>query len=201
MPGIKIDGNNVIEVFRTARRAIEGARQGKGPTLIECMTYRWRGHVGTNLDLDKGLRSKEELDYWMNKCPIETLERSLSRHNILSESERSQIHRSIEEEIKEAIAFAKENQHREAGHVCVKTARLTEGVNKVHFLHQAARQFVLARSYGNALTLLEEAIEEEGNASLWQQIDSLVRKFGFRLKDPTDQARGWALRRRLSGLL
>jgi len=111
MPGIRIDGNNVGEVFKVAKKAIEDARHGKGPTLIECMTYRWRGHVGPSDDLDKGLRSKEELDYWMDRCPIKALEGFLLKHDIVSESEKSQIHRSIEREIEEALTFAKESPY------------------------------------------------------------------------------------------
>lgn len=111
LPGIRIDGNNVVEVFRTAKRAINNARHGKGPALIECMTYRWRGHVGPSDDLDKGLRSKEELDYWMDRCPIKALEEYLLKHDIISMSEKDQIHRSIEQEIEEALAFAKESPY------------------------------------------------------------------------------------------
>jgi len=98
----------VVEVFTVANDAIENARRGKGPTLIECMTYRWRGHVGPNFDVDKGLRSKEELDYWMDRCPIKALESFLLKHNIVSESEKIQIRGRIEKEINEAIVFAKE---------------------------------------------------------------------------------------------
>ena len=74
VPSIRVDGNNIVEVFKVAKSAVEDARCGKGPTLIECMTYRWRGHVGPGYDLNKGLRSKEELVYWMNRCPIKALE-------------------------------------------------------------------------------------------------------------------------------
>ena len=109
MPGIQIEGNNVIEVFQTARKTIESARQGSGPVLIECLTYRWRGHVGPNLDLDKGLRTKEELDSWMTKCPIKKLEELLVKEDILSESEKNQISQKIEKEIEEAVVFAKES--------------------------------------------------------------------------------------------
>jgi len=109
MPGYQIDGNNIIEVFRTAKRAVEFARQGDGPTLLECLTYRWRGHVGPNLDLDKGLRSKEELDYWMNRCPIKGLEVFLLEQNLLSESEKIKFICQIQEEIEDAIRFAKES--------------------------------------------------------------------------------------------
>jgi pyruvate dehydrogenase E1 component alpha subunit len=111
MPGIRIDGNNVVEVFKTAKKAIEDARQGKGPTLIECMTYRWRGHVGPGDDIDKGLRSKEELDYWMDRCPVKALEEFLLQQNILSEAEKNRIGEGIDKEIEEAIVFAKESPY------------------------------------------------------------------------------------------
>ena len=111
MPGIRVDGNNVIKVFERAKEAIENARRGGGPTLIECMTYRWRGHVGPSYDLDKGLRAKEELDYWMDRCPIKALEELLLNHSILSESEKSRIYENIEKEIDEAVVFAKESPY------------------------------------------------------------------------------------------
>lgn len=111
LPGVRVDGNNVIEVYEAAQKAVEDARRGKGPTLLECMTYRWRGHVGPSDDLDKGLRSKEELDYWMDRCPIKTLERLLLKNNIVSESEKIQMCESIEKEIEGAIVFAKESPY------------------------------------------------------------------------------------------
>ncbi len=107
MPGFRVDGNNVIEVYEAAKKAVEDARRGRGPTLMECMTYRWRGHVGPSYDLDKGLRSKEELDYWMARCPIKRLEGFLLKQKIVSEAEKKQIYESIEKEIEEAIVFAK----------------------------------------------------------------------------------------------
>ena len=115
MPGIRVDGNNIFEVFSTAGKVIENARHGQGPALIECMTYRWRGHVGPNFDLDKGLRTKKELDYWMNRCPIRVLERFLSEHDILSESEKVRIYEDIDKEITEAIAFALESPYPDEG--------------------------------------------------------------------------------------
>lgn len=107
IPGIRVDGNNIVEIFKVAKKAVEDARSGKGPTLIECMTYRWRGHVGPSYDLNTGLRSKEELDYWMNRCPIKALEEFLLKYDFVSESEKSNIYESIEEEIEEALVFAK----------------------------------------------------------------------------------------------
>ncbi len=113
MPGIQLDGNNVTELFKAAKGATERARHGGGPTLIECLTYRLRGHVGPNSDLDKGLRSKKELAYWTERCPIKALENSLLAHNIIDEVEKSQIYRRIEREIEEAILFARESPYPE----------------------------------------------------------------------------------------
>ena len=106
MPGIRINGNNVVEVFETAKKAIENARSGNGPALLECLTYRWRGHVGPNYDLDKELRSQEEFDYWMSRCPIAATEKWLLDKGFISGAERDRIHEAIEQEVSDALAFA-----------------------------------------------------------------------------------------------
>jgi TPP-dependent pyruvate/acetoin dehydrogenase alpha subunit len=111
MPGLRVDGNNVVEVFQAAKRAIDDARLGRGPTLIECMTYRWRGHVGPSDDLEKGLRSKEELDYWMKRCPIKALEEFLLTQGIIAESEKIEIIESIDKEVEDSITFAKKSPY------------------------------------------------------------------------------------------
>ena len=111
MPSVRVDGNNVVEVFKVAKRAVEDAHCGKGPALIECMTYRWRGHVGPNYDLNKGLRSKEELEYWINRCPIKAIEKFLLEHDFISELEKNKIYEKIEEEIEESVVFAKESPY------------------------------------------------------------------------------------------
>ncbi|MDP2966813.1 MAG: thiamine pyrophosphate-dependent enzyme, partial [bacterium] len=74
---------------------------------------RWRGHVGFSDDLDKGLRSKKELDSWMAKCPIKRLGELLIKENILSENEKEKIGQSIEKEVEESIKFAKESPYPE----------------------------------------------------------------------------------------
>jgi pyruvate dehydrogenase E1 component alpha subunit len=111
LPGTRVDGNNVIEVYQVSSEAVAAARRGEGPALIECLTYRWRGHVGPNYDLDRGLRKQEELDYWMKKDPVKMLEASLLEHKIISVTERDRISREIEEEIEAAITFAKESPY------------------------------------------------------------------------------------------
>ena len=107
MPGIRIDGNDPLDVYLTAQQGVERARQGEGPTLIECMTYRWRGHVGPNYDIDKGLRSREELETWMDRCPVSAMENLLRRENVVSKAALEKISSDMDAEIEAALAFAK----------------------------------------------------------------------------------------------
>lgn len=72
-----VDGNDVFSVYDAAKQAIEDARLGGGPHFIECRTYRWLGHVGSRDDIDVGLRSREELNWWKARCPILSLEKFL----------------------------------------------------------------------------------------------------------------------------
>lgn len=111
MPGLRSDGNNVIEVFQTAGKIIEHARKGKGPALIEFMTYRWRGHVGPNIDVGQWLRSQEEFDSWMERCPIKALEKLLFEQRILTEPSKKKIIKEIDAEIEDAISFARESPY------------------------------------------------------------------------------------------
>jgi len=111
MPGVRIDGNNTVKVYKAAQKAIDDARQGKGPTLLECMTYRWLGHVGSNDDLDKGLRSRAELDAWLARCPIKTFEAFLLKQRIMSRAEKDRISKEIDAEIEQAYVFAKESPY------------------------------------------------------------------------------------------
>ena len=113
MPGVKVDGNNVVEVFKAAKKAVKGARSGRGPTLLECLTYRWRGHVGPNYDLDKGLRSKKELEKWMARCPVKALEELLLEQGMMTDAARAQIYGDIDREIEEALSYAKESPYPE----------------------------------------------------------------------------------------
>ncbi len=111
MPGIRVDGTNALNIFKSAKKAVDNARSGRGPTLIECMTYRWRGHVGPNYDIEKGLRNKEELDYWMNRCPIKSMETFLLESNCISNLDIMNIARDIDEEIYKAVHYAKQSPY------------------------------------------------------------------------------------------
>jgi pyruvate dehydrogenase E1 component alpha subunit len=107
MPGMRIDGNDVIEVYRTAKEAIQRARAGDGPTLIECRTYRWFEHVGPNFDWDLGYRTKEEGEEWMAKCPLKRFRKLLQENGLLSDTEHNKLTTQIDEEVEEAFQFAK----------------------------------------------------------------------------------------------
>jgi pyruvate dehydrogenase E1 component alpha subunit len=68
----RIDGNDVLEVFQTTQAVVERLRSGEGPYFLECMTYRWREHVGPHFDHDlkRTYRSREEVEGWMARCPV-----------------------------------------------------------------------------------------------------------------------------------
>jgi len=109
MPGVCVDGTDVIDVFEATREAVKRAREGEGPTLIECKAYRWRQHVGPDYDFEFGFRAKEELDEWLKKCPIEKYQKVLLNENIMSESEMTQISEQLDKEIEEAVIFGQQS--------------------------------------------------------------------------------------------
>lgn len=105
IPGYSIDGNDVIEVFNTVSNAVKRARAGKGPSLIECKTYRWFGHfVGD----PENYRSKEEVKKWKTKKdPIEMFKKKLIKEGMVGNKEFSRIENEIQKEIEDAKNFAK----------------------------------------------------------------------------------------------
>lgn len=109
--GVCIDGNDVIEVYKAAQDSINRARKGGGPSLIEAKTYRWKGHVGPEADYEKGCRPKEELLYWMERCPVKVMRELLLSRNVATESELAGIASSVTEEIEDAVKFAKESEY------------------------------------------------------------------------------------------
>jgi TPP-dependent pyruvate/acetoin dehydrogenase alpha subunit len=107
IPGVTIDGNDVFEVYETAAAAIERARSGQGPSLIECMTYRWHGHHAGEPKDGILYRSKEEIDSWKEKDPIKRLKNLLTAEDLLTENDYLEIEDNFRKELDEAIEFAK----------------------------------------------------------------------------------------------
>lgn len=110
--GVSIDGNDVLIVYETVKEAVEYAREGNGPTLIECKTYRFKGHhVG---DPATEYRTREEEALWKEKCPVLGFKEYLVTHSILDQEDIGQIENVITEEIKQAVEFAKESPYPDA---------------------------------------------------------------------------------------
>jgi pyruvate dehydrogenase E1 component alpha subunit len=104
MPGASVDGNDVLAVIAAARTAIDRARRKEGPSLIECKTYRWRGHWTGDPEV---YRSREEVADWMaNKDPIKRLRGYLIERGMVSETELEAIAAGAEAEVARAIEFA-----------------------------------------------------------------------------------------------
>ncbi len=83
---VRVDGNDVGAVYRAARDAVHQMRLGGGPVFLECMTYRWREHVGPCFDHDLGrsYRSRAEVEAWMERCPVKRSGETLCRHGLAS---------------------------------------------------------------------------------------------------------------------
>jgi TPP-dependent pyruvate/acetoin dehydrogenase alpha subunit len=77
MPSAEIDGNDVEAVVAGCQQAVDWCRAGSGPYFLEFSTYRWREHVGPNWDHDAGYRTKQEIDSWLERCPIQLAAQSL----------------------------------------------------------------------------------------------------------------------------
>ncbi len=77
IPSHRVDGNDVEAVFDAASVAIARARNGSGPSFLECRTFRWRGHVGASSDIDVGVKRRGELNEWLSRDPIARLESKL----------------------------------------------------------------------------------------------------------------------------
>ncbi len=103
MAGVEVDGMDVLAVRAVAQEAIARARAGEGPTLIEALTYRFRGHSLADPD---ELRSKEEKEYWLTRDPIKKFKSYLIDQNLADEEELKAVERKIQDVINEAVQFA-----------------------------------------------------------------------------------------------
>ncbi len=112
IPGHIVDGNNVIEVYQYATEAVARARAGEGPTLLECKTYRWEGHVvGEQAFLgEEAYRKKSEIEEWKRKCPIIRFQQWALEGGKISDAELKKIVSETEKELDDAIAFARSSE-------------------------------------------------------------------------------------------
>jgi TPP-dependent pyruvate/acetoin dehydrogenase alpha subunit len=107
-PGVTIDGNDIVKVHKEAVAAVKRARKGDGPTLIECMTYRWYGHS----EIDPAdYRSQEELDEWLKKDPLARYEKLLMDAGLIDSIKREALVEEVNSEIDEAIDICEKEEY------------------------------------------------------------------------------------------
>lgn len=103
IPGVTVDGCRVLDVYREAIKAIKRAREGKGPTLLECMWHRWTGHSISDADI---YRTDEERKAGEQRCPVELFKADLMAKGLITEEEYEKIEKRVEEEIEEAVRYS-----------------------------------------------------------------------------------------------
>ncbi len=106
LPAVQIDGTNILDVYDSTQEAVARARKGDGPTFIEALTYRWRGHGGAGDDSASGYRDPEEVQHWEQYCPVDGFYDYLIKMNLYSKAEKDLAEKEIKEEIEEAFDFA-----------------------------------------------------------------------------------------------
>lgn len=106
---MRIDGNDVLEVHRTTKEAVEALRRGEGPVFIECMTYRWREHVGPHFDheLNRTYRTREEVEAWMEQCPVTRSEQRLTQWGIATPAQLDAWRLAMKAEVVDAVERAR----------------------------------------------------------------------------------------------
>jgi TPP-dependent pyruvate/acetoin dehydrogenase alpha subunit len=101
VPGIQVDGNDILAVYVAAKECVERARSGEGPSMIECVTYRMSVH--TTADDPKRYRKDEEVEEWSKRDPLDRFQKYLMAKDLLSEEEIDSLEEEIKKEIKEAV--------------------------------------------------------------------------------------------------
>ncbi|HQC82860.1 MAG TPA: thiamine pyrophosphate-dependent enzyme, partial [Bacillota bacterium] len=117
IPGVIVDGMDVTEVYEAAKAAIERARSGAGPTLIECKTYRWQGHHVGDPATYRKRKSETEKEDWMAKCPIDCLKAEMLSTKKAKASDFEAIETAVNKEIEESVNFAKESPYPDVSEV------------------------------------------------------------------------------------
>lgn len=108
IPGVVVDGNDVLAVYEATEEAVQRARTGKGPTLVECKTYRHKGHSRVD---PATYRPKEEVGEWIKKDPIERLKKYFLETHMITEEETRKIETEVVAAIDMAVKFALESPY------------------------------------------------------------------------------------------
>jgi len=114
IPGVVVDGNDVLAVYEAVAEAVKRARSGAGPSLIECKTYRWRGHFEGDACV---YRDDQELADWVKKDPLQRFENKLLADGLLDAAKVESIRQEVARELDAAVAFAEQSPLPEAAEV------------------------------------------------------------------------------------
>ena len=114
IPGVAVDGMDVLAVYAAAGEAVRRARGGKGPSIIECKTYRWQGHHVGDPGAYRMRRDKNEKEKWMARCPVKCFRAKMLEEGI-SEGKIAAIETAVEDEIQAAVKFAVDSPYPDAG--------------------------------------------------------------------------------------
>jgi len=106
LEGMTIEGNDVIGVYKTTKKLIKKIRNGGAPVILECMTYRWKGH--SKMDAER-YRTKEEVALWKEKCPIKRYKEYLTGEGVLKPEEIKGIEKDVHAMVADAARFAKDS--------------------------------------------------------------------------------------------
>jgi len=110
IPGVSVDGQDVMAVYEATAEAVRRAREGSGPSLIECKTYRYMGHMGGKEVFGRATyRADEEIEEWKRKDPVTDFEASLVRTGTLTSEDATRIDEQIGVQLEEAVAFAQQS--------------------------------------------------------------------------------------------
>ncbi|MDI9568918.1 MAG: thiamine pyrophosphate-dependent dehydrogenase E1 component subunit alpha [Bacillota bacterium] len=106
IPGVVVDGNDVMAVYEAVGEAVKRARAGEGPSLVECKTYRWRGHFEGDPQM---YRPQEEIEEWKAKDPIPRFEALLAEMGVMTAEEAEAIRKEVAAEVEAAVEFAEKS--------------------------------------------------------------------------------------------
>ena len=112
MPGVLVDGQDIMAMYEVTKEAVQRGRSGLGPTLIEARTYRYQEHSeALNRILREEYRSEEELQEWKQRDPIDLFKALLIEQNIYSEEEINELQDNVAETVNDALEFARESPY------------------------------------------------------------------------------------------
>ena len=114
IPGVVVDGMDVTAVYEAAVKAVKRAREGKGPTLIECKTYRWQGHHVGDPATYRKRKSETEKEDWMKRCPVTNFRAAMIESGKVKEADIEALEAKVEAEIQAAVKFAADSPYPEA---------------------------------------------------------------------------------------